>query len=136
MMAIFTMLILLIHEHRRSLHLLRVLVVRGWGTGVTTRKSQMPGTPRISHNPTGMTLAKIFNKQETESVETIFSGEAQLPHLRDGPPTHLKNINLELLQSKGNAELKSGAKNEGKVTQRLHCLEIQTQTLLQMPRSA
>jgi hypothetical protein len=34
-----------------------------------------------------------------------------------GPPTHLKNINPELLLSKGNT--KNGAETEGKAIQRL-----------------
>jgi hypothetical protein len=55
-----------------------------------------------------------------------------------GPPTYLKNINPELLLSKGNAGAKSEAKTEGKTIQRLPHLEIhpicshQTQTLLLM----
>jgi hypothetical protein len=36
-----------------------------------------------------------------------------------GLPTHLKNINSELLLSKGNTETKSGAETEGKAVQRL-----------------
>jgi hypothetical protein len=57
------------------------------------------------------------------------------------PPTHLKNINPEILLSKGNAGTKNGAETEGKANQRLPHLGInpicrhQTQTLLLMPRS-
>jgi hypothetical protein len=88
-----------------------------------------------------MTLAKIPNKGEIESVETISSGEAQ-PLLRDGA-THPfeKKINPEWFLSKGNAGTKSGAETEGKAIQRLPHIGIhpicrhQTQTLLLMPRS-
>jgi hypothetical protein len=51
-------------------------------------------------------------------------------------------FNPEMLLSKGNIGIKSGAETEGKAIQRLHHLGIystcrhQTQTLLQMPRSA
>jgi hypothetical protein len=41
-----------------------------------------------------------------------------------GPSMHLKNINLEFLLSKGNAETKSGAETEGKAIQRLSHQEI------------
>jgi hypothetical protein len=41
-----------------------------------------------------------------------------------GLPTHLKNINLELLLSKGNEGTKSGAETEGKAIQRLPLLGI------------
>jgi hypothetical protein len=57
-----------------------------------------------------------------------------------GPPTHLKNINPELLLFKGNTETNSGAETEGKAIQRLPDLGIhstcrhQTQTLLLMPK--
>jgi hypothetical protein len=56
--------------------------------------------------------------------------------------THLKNINPELLLSKGNAWTKRRAETEGKAIQRLPHLGIhpiwrhQTQTLLLMPRNA
>jgi hypothetical protein len=36
-----------------------------------------------------------------------------------GPPTHLKNINPELLLSKGNAGTKSETETEGKAIQTL-----------------
>ena len=35
-----------------------------------------------------------------------------------GQPTHLKKCNPELLLSKGNVEMKTGAETEGKATQR------------------
>jgi hypothetical protein len=40
--------------------------------------------------------------------------------------SHLKNINPELLLSKGNAWTQSGAEIEGKATQKLPILEIHT----------
>jgi hypothetical protein len=40
------------------------------------------------------------------------------------PPTHLKNINIEFLLSKGNAGTKSAAETEGKAIQRLSHLGI------------
>jgi hypothetical protein len=41
-----------------------------------------------------------------------------------GPPTHLKNINPELLMLKGNSGTKSGAETEGKAIQSLPHLGI------------
>jgi hypothetical protein len=41
-----------------------------------------------------------------------------------GPPTHLKNFNPELLQSKENTGTKSRAETEGKAIQRLPHLGI------------
>jgi hypothetical protein len=41
-----------------------------------------------------------------------------------GPPTHLKNINPELLLAKGNAETKNGAETEGKTIYRLPHLGV------------
>jgi hypothetical protein len=58
------------------------------------------------------------------------------------PPIHLKNINPELLLSKGNAGIKTGADTEGKAIERLPHLGIhpiyrhQTQTLSLMSRRA
>jgi hypothetical protein len=40
------------------------------------------------------------------------------------PPTHLKNLNPELLLTKGNTSKKSGAETEGKTIKRLPHLEI------------
>jgi hypothetical protein len=59
-----------------------------------------------------------------------------------GPSTHLKNINLEFILSKGNAGIKSVAETEGKAIERLSHLGIhpicrhQTQILSLMSRSA
>jgi hypothetical protein len=58
-----------------------------------------------------------------------------------GPPTHLKNINPELLLLKGNVRRKIGTETERKAIQRLPHLGIHpmcrqpTQELLLMPRS-
>ena len=41
-----------------------------------------------------------------------------------GPPTHLKNINPELLLTKGNTGTKSGTETEGNFIQRLPYLGI------------
>jgi hypothetical protein len=74
-----------------------------------------------------MTIAEIPKKGEIKPVETISRGtcpEAQPPGM--GPPTHLKNINPELLLSKENAGTKSGAETEGKAIQRLPQLWIHT----------
>jgi hypothetical protein len=57
-----------------------------------------------------------------------------------GLPTNLKNINPELLLSKGKTEIKIGAQAEGKAMKRLAQLGIhpicshQTQTVFLMPR--
>jgi hypothetical protein len=59
-----------------------------------------------------------------------------------GPPTHLQNFISECLLSKGNTGATSGTETEVNVIQRLLHLVVhptsrhQTQTLLQMPRSA
>jgi hypothetical protein len=54
-----------------------------------------------------MTLDKIPNKGKGEPLETISRGRHG-SRLREGPPTHLKNINTEYFLSKGNAGTKSG----------------------------
>jgi hypothetical protein len=97
---------------------------------------------RSSQDPTGMIFPEMPNKGEGEPVESISRGKAR-PQV--GEWGHLlisKNFNPELLLSKGNMGTKCGTEIEGKAIQRLPHLEIhpiyrhQTQTLLQMPRSA
>jgi hypothetical protein len=76
-----------------------------------------------------MTLAKIFHKGVGWGGENLLR---PYPEVRHGPPvegwghppTHLQNVNPELLLSKGNTETKSGAKTEGKAIQRLPHLGI------------
>jgi hypothetical protein len=43
----------------------------GWGTMCSHYIVGDAQDPRVSHNPTGMTLAEVTNKGERESVETI-----------------------------------------------------------------
>jgi hypothetical protein len=46
----------------------------GGELGVATRKSQMPGRQRASHDPMRITLVEIPHRREGEPVETIFRG--------------------------------------------------------------
>jgi hypothetical protein len=81
-----------------------------------------------------------YSRDRTGSDHIQWIGTA--PVWGMGPPTHLKNFNLELFLSKGNVGTKSRAETEGKTNQRLPRLGIypicrhQTQTLLLMSRSA
>ena len=95
--------------------------------------------------PFDMPLLRILKYATKERERTCRDHIQRLdtvPSWGMGQPTHLKNINPELLLSKGNTETKRGADTEGKIFQRLHHLAIhpinrhQTQTLLLMPRSA
>ena len=67
-----------------------------------------------------MTLVEIYN---IGNLLKPYSEVRHGPWLRDGPPTSIKNINLELLLFKGNIWTKSGAETEGKAIQRLPHLQ-------------
>jgi hypothetical protein len=58
-----------------------------------------------------MTFAEIPNKGKREPLQTI-------SHLRERITTHLKNVNPELLLSKGNTRTKSGAKIDSRCKDR------------------
>jgi hypothetical protein len=108
---------------------------------VGTRKSQMPEkqeTPR-----TQLRWFSWNTKQRGErTCRNHIHRLGMAPVWAMGPPSHLKNINLELLLSKENTGTKNGIETNGKAIHRLPHLGLQStcshqaRTLLWMPTSA
>ena len=88
-----------------------------------------------------MTLAEMPKQRRERTCQHHIQRLGKGPCWQRGTHTHLKNINPELLLSKGNTGTKNGVKTEGKAIQRLLHLGIhpisshQIQTLLLMPGS-